>query len=282
VFDHDASRSSLGVDSLALLLGNREEQATRIDFASKLKAASLESLEASRWPSHKLIDFAAAEGRSQSKKGVAKPFAYIDLSSRAAPEWAFDVPLTSGEGDSGGSNKKHDPSLCRWASSFFRLALCQDAVGQWALTAALSHSENCFRIGDEARLKSKPLRMVFVYDELVRKLWSERAQSGVSGFDVNVASLTIDEDILRRAENIVVARDKKPDFGFGKGASGKGGESDRGGARGSGGKSGSRWSNDHGRWSSSWDRREESSADKNVPWMKVKSEQPDSKRARKY
>ena len=87
-----------------------------------------------------------------------------------------------------------------WVAAFHRLAIASAATNQWSLSASLSHFDICLRIGEEARGRKFPPHLAVVYDDCCRLQWAEMSRSGVANFCVDIAALSIDKDMLARAE----------------------------------------------------------------------------------
>ena len=111
-------------------------------------------------------------------------------------------------GDAKAGEKGKFLSFIAWVAAFHRLAIAAAATGQWALASCLTHFDLCLRIGEEARTRKLPPYLAVVYDDMCRRQWAEMSRAGVDGFDVNVACLSIDKDILARAEVKVAQQDK--------------------------------------------------------------------------
>ena len=63
-----------------------------VNIGDKLKGISLEKLDPSAWPSSKFTDDLRDSVESLRKKGVAKPFVYVDLTKKPLAAWALAAP----------------------------------------------------------------------------------------------------------------------------------------------------------------------------------------------
>ena len=203
------------------------------------------------WPTSRMVDDLRDEVEALKKRGISNPFVYIDLGLRCDTPSArvrfclcafskkgltsLGVAAASGGRErlvcllsyifacvvhcfAGSSKNFISPAL--WAPAFMRLALPADAVGMWKLSAALTHMDICFRVGEEGRAKKLPYFFAVVYDQVrqrryvwrnfisdsqvCRKHWAENARAGVVGFDINSECLAIDRDLRDRAEAVVL------------------------------------------------------------------------------
>jgi len=107
----------------------------------------------------------------------------------------------------------------RWVIAYQCYALAADATEVLKYTSAMAHMRTCLEIAAGANSEKRRHALAIIYDELCRKEWNQRAargkpprplwvlpshcalfaSSGDRGFDVNVASLTKDKDLLDRA-----------------------------------------------------------------------------------
>ena len=69
----------------------------------------------------------------------------------------------------------------------------------WQYTASMAHFRTCLEIAACAGAEKRRYTLATTYDELCRKQWNLKADRGDRGFEVNVASLEKDKDLLERA-----------------------------------------------------------------------------------
>jgi hypothetical protein len=69
----------------------------------------------------------------------------------------------------------------------------------WQYTASMAHFRTCLEIAACAGAEKRRYTLAITYDELCRKQWNLKADRGDRGFEVNVASLEKDKDLLERA-----------------------------------------------------------------------------------
>ena len=105
----------------------------------------------------------------QKKRGISDPFPVFDVTD-FMPNWC------------GATNDKKTMDMGIWLASYQSFALAAHAAGMWNYTAAYMHMRNCMQIMVEARQESKSWKLAVLYDELVRKGWSEKAARGMSPF----------------------------------------------------------------------------------------------------
>ena len=77
----------------------------------------------------------------------------------------------------------------------------------WQYTASMAHFRTCLEIAACAGAEKRWYTVAITYDELCRKQWNLKADRGDRGFEVNVASLEKDKDLLKRARAIYDAAD---------------------------------------------------------------------------
>ena len=95
--------------------------------------------------------------------------------------------------------------VVRWNVAFDEYALASATVEhQLSFTSALAHKDICMQIGLAATLNGLGRRagMAPIYDEVCRKNWANRSAAGEIGFDVNKVALTLDQALLKQAEDI--------------------------------------------------------------------------------
>ena len=63
----------------------------------------------------------------------------------------------------------------------------------------MAHFRTCLEIAACAGAEKRRYTLAITYDELCRKQWNLKADRGDRGFEVNVASLEKDKDLLERA-----------------------------------------------------------------------------------
>ena len=120
------------------------------------------------------------------------------------------------------SKPKQRLSLLSFVAAWQQYALAADATGQLCFPSSTAHLTNVLMVGEQAHSNHRKQGLALVYDEVARKRWSDKAYKGVSGFCVNKAALTVDENVLKEAERLYDQR------GLRKGA-GKGDKGGKGG-----------------------------------------------------
>jgi hypothetical protein len=201
-----------------------------INLAAEINKLSLHGTSPDTWPSAKLTEELKEESdKAAAKGGGLKAFTYVDLGKKCMPSWC-PVPekdtdedvdtLLQEEGSASvqavakalnRATKQRSPhlSLHVWTAAFHKYALAAAAAGQLQFSAALAHLDSCLRVADQARAGGRTPALASVYDEVVRKKWSQRTESCFPGFNVNAAALTFDKEALSAAESLYDRRGKK-------------------------------------------------------------------------
>jgi hypothetical protein len=72
----------------------------------------------------------------------------------------------------------------------------------WDYGAARTHARILMQIGASAGHEDRRHVLMQCYDETVRYMWAEKARRGDEGFNVNIASLTLDLEALSSAKHL--------------------------------------------------------------------------------
>ena len=208
-------------------------QKTVVNIPAALNGIRLSELSPSAWPQAAVVDWLHEEGKKLRAAGVNAPFIFVDLKKKCMPNWAIahQQPVEDEEevshsvlaiakairkGDDGSQKDSTHLSFVCWSAAFHRYALAADFVRQWNLSSALAHYDICLRVAEEARTRGKPQWLGVKYDEVCRKEWAELARANVSGFDVNKVCLTMDKELVTRAEaSVPQSTREKSSYGHG-------------------------------------------------------------------
>ena len=224
VIDHFNSRviskAPAAVDSsgtVACLIKalKKEDPTIHVDVGSKLRAVSLGDFPHHLWPGSEAVDDMACRVKKQSKKGIAKPFVYMEV-SKFLPPWATVGRATADEESEGEGSfaaaqlakamslptkRKEKPlKFTEWCAAFDRYAIAACITGQLTFAAACSHKDVVLQVSARTHGKCNvaPTRVAVLYDERARKAWAEKAAAGVADFDISVAAAKVDEELLAR------------------------------------------------------------------------------------
>jgi hypothetical protein len=182
-----------------------------VDVQQGLKAITFEHLPQSTWPKSGFADWLKEEVGKLVLAGVKKPFVYVDLKRYCLPPWVLgEGAACDVDDEDGGKAKAHTLSFPVWACALQRLAVASEIAGQWSVAAAEAHFQCCCRVADEGRVRGMPLYLSVIYDEVAREHWADKSRGNIDQFDVCVASVCIDRELLARAEGIVALRKKQP------------------------------------------------------------------------
>ena len=107
---------------------------------------------------------------------------------------------------------KKELTIMQWICGFKRAALAYNAVGMWHYTATMAHEDNCLQIAVTAELGGRRFWLAVIYDRFVRAKWRKLAYMNASTFDVNKASITIDDKVLGFAEKEFDSLKKQTDY----------------------------------------------------------------------
>ena len=172
-----------------------------------------------------VVNVLALQNRQRKKENVCNPFVWCTM-DEARPKWSVLVKSDAEEACAEGGAScgtlvvpKRTWSIAAWAAAFNRYALAAGAVGQLKFPSAMAHLDNVLMLAEEARARYYRLQMcggarvqsrcvgrktspsiAILYDEAIRRQWADYAQNNIPGFDVNVAALSIDREVLRRLE----------------------------------------------------------------------------------
>ena len=195
----------------SLLASVKTEPKPHVNLLDKLSRHHLGDLNASCLPDGEVVDDLEAEIRKLRKKGIAKPFVYVEL-AKFLPHWC----LPNGEAPSeeeddnvhlkaiakamGAPQKAKRPlGFIDWSIAFDRYMLAAAATDQWSFPAALAYKNVVLEVGMGASAKGRKPWLGVIYDEVARKDWSRKAYAGIE-FDIDAASRVINEEFLLRAE----------------------------------------------------------------------------------
>lgn len=83
-----------------------------VKIGDGLKEISLKSLPAACWPSSELTDKVRDECEGAKKKGIARPFTYVDLRHKPLAAWATALPSKPTQKSSGKEGAAGKPKCC--------------------------------------------------------------------------------------------------------------------------------------------------------------------------
>jgi hypothetical protein len=166
-------------------------------------------------PGADVVDSLAHDVACARKKGALNPFIFVEL-SKFLPYWASggecDAQRSDDDGDSysrvaqdlakalgAAPTARRQLTPLQWSICFDRYSLAAVATGQLDFACALAHKNVCMEVAMRATHKGRRQWLSIVYDEVVRKEWSERSLHE-SGFDANAVACELSESMLLRAE----------------------------------------------------------------------------------
>eukprot|EP00435_Cladocopium_sp_Y103_P039301 s772_g10.t1 len=207
--------------SSAKLLANALSPSKTVDVADKLKTHHLQDLGYHLQADQSLFDLLVAH-TEEAKRASRTPFAFVDLTSKEClPLWIpldsvggrfavrdeEDVALTSSSpisnlGDLSKALKgatsapRFFRSVQQWSAAFWRWATAAISAEHWQMAQALAHHDIILQLAEQERLKSKPPYAAFLYDEMLRRQWSRRAEKRDPTFDLKSEAQKLDKDLL--------------------------------------------------------------------------------------
>ena len=187
-----------------------------VNMAERLEVTRLDGMSSDLLPEGTITDWLATENQKELEKGIKKPFVVLEV-KKCMPHWCCkpgaEEELSEDDHDPqvratrqlakamGQAPKaKKELTIMQWLCGFKRAALAYHAVGMWEYTAALAHEDNCLQIAVAAELGGRRFWLAVIYDRLVRAKWRKLAYANAATFDINKASITIDEQVLGFAE----------------------------------------------------------------------------------
>ena len=105
--------------------------------------------------------------------------------------------------------KKH-MTILQWPIASDKYATAAHATSQLDLCAAQSHKDVFLQLAVGASARGRRARVALVYDELVRRKWSDRSLSGDARLDIAQVAGVVDEAAFRQAEADFDARVRQP------------------------------------------------------------------------
>ena len=113
------------------------------------------------------------------------------------------------------------------------------------------HLLHCLQVAAEAQHENRRHILAQFYDEACRREWSKKAERGDVGFDIEVACLSVDQELLKRARNNykeeIESKPKNSDNHQNGGTKGSGKDAHKGSKR-SHGSNGQQWQSKRARW----------------------------------
>ena len=204
------SRQALSNLATAMRL---EDKSVRVPMESMLKQTTLAGLGKSCLPQGALVDELATQASKLVKRGVTKPFVAVDL-RKYVPHWCAvgsmdsmeDAEEPSSMGKEVGKvmakqlgyqeKPQKGLTIMQWQLACDRFAIAAAACDQLKYTSAMAHKVVCMKVAARADAKGRSQWLAVIYDRLARKHWAEMAYYNTDGFDVNVASLQVDNGLL--------------------------------------------------------------------------------------
>ena len=190
-----------------------------VNMAERLSATTLEGIGQDFLPAGTLTDWLATEAQKERSKGILHPFIAADI-RKWVQQWVPHVATELREQEA--LEDKSNPQLhatqllaqslgapvkpkkylsfINWLCGFRHAAHSYNASGMWHFTAILAHEQNCMQIAVEAEHDNRRTWLAVIYDHMARRKWHELAYANRSDFDVNIASLAIDDRVLKLAE----------------------------------------------------------------------------------
>ena len=204
--------------AIAALKANQQPSHVSINISERLKATTLENMAFDFLPAGSLTDWLATEAQKERAKGVLKPFIAVSI-KKWVPSF---VPHAADEDRHESMDEMSDPqaratqqlaqqlgapvkrehslSILPWVCGFMHAAQSYSAAGMWEFTACLAHQQNILQVALDSDEGGRRARLAVIYDKLVRAKWHNEAYDNRSRFDVNLASLSIDDKVLKQAE----------------------------------------------------------------------------------
>ena len=94
------------------------------------------------------------------------------------------------------SSSRFFRSLGQWLGAFMRYAAVAVATQQLSWSDVLSHIDVVTHLAEQERQKGHPPFLAFVYEELMRKNWSRRAEKSDPDLNISQEIQRVDKDVL--------------------------------------------------------------------------------------
>ena len=183
-----------------------------VDMQSQLSNISLAYLPMACQPSGERVDELLADVTKCKERGITWPFIFVKL-EKWLPPWCEDVLHTSEEEEPSDaviemrralgikSKPRKTLNFLQWQAAFDNYAIAAAAVGQWSYTSALAHRSICLKIAYHSLREKRRHSLAIWYDDLARQKWSKCAYGADPFFNIDYASCTRDEEILKEARD---------------------------------------------------------------------------------
>ena len=103
----------------------------------------------------------------KNEGGDKVPFTYYEITD-FMPKWAGARKASQGK----------NLTMAGWLAAYQNFALAASATGMWDYASSYAHIRTCMRIAWEKRKLNKRGKLVYLYDKIARKKWSEKDQKG--------------------------------------------------------------------------------------------------------
>ena len=107
------------------------------------------------------------------------------------------LPPWAANWDSSEPHKK--PDALTWISAYQNMALAAAACQVWPYHASMAHLRICMQIALASKGEARGYGLAFLYDQLCRESWTEKARRGDAAFNIVKVSQTFDLEILEQA-----------------------------------------------------------------------------------
>ena len=148
---------------LATLGAKTADSRVHIDVSAKLSDINLEGLEFGVMPDGAAVDDFATKVAASKKKGIARPFPFVDLHD-FLPHWARSegAMVFNEEGDQVITKRSKMSNLTwpQWQAAYGRFAIASAVVGVWSYRSALAHREVVLQVCSSRRCLCSPFLVV--------------------------------------------------------------------------------------------------------------------------
>jgi hypothetical protein len=137
----------------------------------------------------KLAGAIAKQAKALGSKEDERSFPEMNILDYLPP-WAANWDL---------SDPHKEPDALTWITAYQNMALAAAACQVWPYHASMAHLRICMQIALAAKGEARGYGLAFLYHQLCRESWTEKARRGDAAFSIVKVSQTFDLEILEQA-----------------------------------------------------------------------------------